>query len=333
MQVTSKYPNVTIVIVNWNGGEFLIACLDSIRRSRAAFPFNVIVVDNDSADGSREEAQRRFPTFKIFNSGANLGFGRANNLTRSLIEGGLVLFLNPDTELRESTLQVVVDEMLARENVGALACKIVDEKGEVQPLGLQWFPNPWTALVEVLFVTTQTPKSIMRLLPVRDPMVSASVDKLYGGFLLIPKEVMDAVGWFDERYFMYAEDADLSRSIRARGLQLYYTVATEVLHLGAASSDKAPSGFAILMKLESINKMITKYHGGLAAFLHRLVILFGSLVRMLVLSICAIWTLRRIPGGKRWGAFGLSTMKYRNMFAWALGVRRAKPSGKLAAAN
>jgi len=74
--------DLTIVIVNWNGGELLCRCLRSIRASRQPFAVRVIVVDNNSHDGSGEQAQREFPEFHIFNSGANLGFGRANNLVR-----------------------------------------------------------------------------------------------------------------------------------------------------------------------------------------------------------------------------------------------------------
>jgi len=98
------------------------------------------------------------------------------------------------------------------------------------------------------------------------------VCKLYGGFLLARRDVLDRSGWYDERYFMYAEDADLSRTIQGLGWKLYYTAETEVIHVCGASTDKAPGGFSVVMKHESICRLMQKYHGTSGAWRYRLAV-------------------------------------------------------------
>lgn len=313
--------DLTIVIVNWNGGELLLRCLRSIRASRQSFAVKVIVVDNNSRDGSREAAQREFPEYHIFNSGSNLGFGRANNLARPLTQTPLVLFLNPDTELKPDTLELSVRCLLKHPDVGALGCKMVYPDGRVQQQGIQWHLTPWRALVQLLLVTRSSRTRLLRWLPMLDPDQSGYVCKLYGGYVLARKEILDRAGWFDERYFMYAEDADLSRTIESLGWRLFYTSDAEIIHVGGGSSEKAPSGFSVLMEHESINKLMRKYYGGTGAFAYRVVVLSGATLRLAV--SLPVWLMAVLCQSARSCHFRNSLFKHRLMVLWALGLRKA----------
>jgi hypothetical protein len=315
---------LTIVIVNWNGGELLLRCLRSIRASQTSFPVKVIVVDNDSRDGSREAAQREFPEFNIFNSGANLGFGRANNLARPLTDTPLVLFLNPDTELKPDTLEKCVQCLREKPDVGALGCKMLYPDGTVQEQGIQWHLTPWRACVEMLLVTRNTRGRLARWLPMLDPNESSYVCKLYGGYVLGRKEVLDRAGWFDERYFMYAEDADLSRAIEALGWKLYYTAEAEVIHVCGGTSEKAPSGFSILMKQESIGRMMSKYYGLPGGILYRLGTLCGACLRLL--AALMLWLTRPLCSSQRQSDGAQLFLKPRFLLLWSLGLKRASVS-------
>lgn len=313
--------SVTIVIVNWNGGELLLRCLRSIRASRQSFPVKVIVVDNDSRDGSREAAQREFPEFHIFNSGANLGFGRGNNQARPLTDTELVLFLNPDTELNPDTLERSVQCLRDHPDVGALGCKMLYLDGTVQEQGIQWHLTPWRVFVELLLVTSDTRRRLGRWLPLLDPNQSGYVCKLYGGYVLARKEVLDWAGWFDERYFMYAEDGDLSRTIESLGWRLYYTADAELIHVAGGTSGKAPSGFSVLMKHESIGKLMRKYYGQTGALAYRAAIFVGAVLRLSVLGlrwIAAVMRCSRCSNG-----FQDSLFKHRLLIGWAMGWRKA----------
>ena len=311
--------DLTIVIVNWNGGDRLLECLRSIRASRQPFGVNVIVVDNDSHDGSRERAQREFPDFTIFNSGTNLGFGKANNLARTMVNTPLVLFLNPDTELKEDTLEICAQCLGDHPDVGALGCKMLDPDGTVQQQGLQWHLNPWRVLMEMLFVTGNGRGPLARWLPTLDPNQGGYTCKLYGGFVLARRDVLDQAGWFDERYFMYAEDADLSRTIERLGWKLYYCSEAEIIHVGGASSEQAPSGFSILMKHESIGKLMRKYYGAVGPLGYRGAVLLGAGLRLLVSATMRVAAMTRPGDGSRRPAD--QCRKYGLMVLWALGCR------------
>lgn len=316
---------LTIVIVNWNGGELLLRCLRSIRASRTTFPVRVIVVDNDSRDGSREAAQREFPDYNIFNSGSNLGFGRANNLAKPLADTPLVLFLNPDTELRPDTLERSVRCLREHADAGALGCKMLYPDGTVQDQGIQWHLTPWRVFVELLVVRRENRRRLARWLPILDPNQSGYVCKLYGGYVLAWKDVLDRAGWFDERYFMYAEDADLSRTIQALGRKLYYCSEAEVVHVCGGTSEKTPSGFSVLMMHESVSKLMRKYHGVMGALGYRLAVLVGAGCRWLVLVLMQLAAALRLRPGKE-AARG-SLRKQQTMIRWALGLDKPRVAG------
>jgi hypothetical protein len=312
---------LTIVIVNWNGGELLLRCLGTIRASQTTFPVKVIVVDNNSADGSRERAESEFPEFTVINSGANLGFGRGNNQARPLVDTPLVLFLNPDTELRPDTLQRVVTCLESHPDVALLGCKMLYPDGTVQEQGLQWTTTPGTVFLELLLPEEIRRGWIKRWLPTFDPMVSGGVRKLYGGFLLARRDVLDRAGWFDERYFMYAEDADLSRTIRDLGWKLYYCADTEIVHVCGGASERTPSTFSILMKQRSINQLIRKYNGPGAAVRHRIAVASAAGIRLMVMAI--VWPvvrlLKRSSDNRQYAAW----WRGRLLMQWALGFKRA----------
>lgn len=314
--------DLSIIIVNWNGGDMILRCLQSIRTTRNSFAVHVIMIDNNSSDGSREAAQKAFPEFTIINSGSNLGFGRANNLARTMVTTPLVLFLNPDTELFENSLEASVQCLIDHPDVGALGCKMRYPDGTIQEQGLQWFPSPLTILAEMTFAPVLRKTPLAGMLPRFDPLRSCYARKLYGGFVLARREVLDKAGWFDDRYFMYAEDVDLSRTVLDLGWKLYYTADAEIIHVAGGTSAKAPSGFAILMKSESINKLIRKYQGGVAAVCHRGVLLFAALLRMLALLPARLLLLGS-SSQERLAAWRGSLFKVQLIILWALGLRKA----------
>jgi GT2 family glycosyltransferase len=192
--------------------------------------------------------------------------------------------------------------------------------GVVQEQGLQYFPSPWTEFLSLLFLSTATRRRFRLLLPCLDPNQSGYVMKLYGGCLLCRRDVLEKVGWFDERYFMYAEDVDLCRAISDHGRKLYYLSDAEIVHIGGGSSEKAPSDFSILMKSESIAKLMEKHYGASAAWLYRIGTLSGSAARLVVLVVLRMMSLVSRIGSDT--DFSAAFSKYRTLMLWALGLRR-----------
>ena len=162
-----------------------------------------------------------------------------------------------------------------------------------------------------------------RWLPTVDPERSSHLNKLYGGFMMVRKEILDAAGWFDERYFMYAEDADLSRTILGLGWKLYYCSEAAIVHVSGGVTVDAPSSFSVLMKQESVNKLIEKYQGRRAAVLHRIAVFVGGLLRLIaVLPGRLIVMLRRDESSA--ALMKASCFKQQQLLLWSLGLR--KPS-------
>lgn len=312
--------DVSIVIVNWNGGEMLGECLASIPQAEQGMAAQVIVVDNASRDGSREMAQGRFPQFQVINSGANLGFGKANNLARTLVKSDLVLFLNPDTVLLENSLKPMVDFIRKHPEVGAVGCKMRYPTGEVHEQGLQYVPSPWTEFLNLLFVSSRTRRWLAKWLPTLDPNNSGYVIKLYGGCLLCRRDLLEKVGWFDERYFMYAEDVDLCHAIIQEGAKLYYLSTAEIIHIAGGATRKAPSGFSVLMKAESIAKFMEKHHGAMGKLLYRAEIFAAAAIR--VIAAAGLHLLALTTGKGRRAELEGAMFKHWILILWALGLRR-----------
>ena len=139
---------------------------------------------------------------------------------------------------------------------------------------------------------------------------------------MVRRDVLDAAGWFDERYFMYAEDADLSRTITALGWKLYYCHEAAIVHVTGGLTVGAPSTFSVLMKQESINKLIAKYQGRRAAVLHRMAVFTGGLLR-LVLALPAGAVAVFGQNGARASRWKATCVKQQQLVLWSLGFRKA----------
>ncbi len=313
--------DLSIIIVNWNTCDLLANCLASIERSCGSLKVQTIVVDNHSADGSREMVRERFPGMLLIDSGGNLGFARANNLALPHLQAPLVLYLNPDTEVNTEALQKMVSFIDSHPEVGALGPKIRDASGDVQQLGLQWFPSPVTELLKFLFLSDRSSRLLAPILPWHDPHRSGYLTKLFGACLLVRRSVLDKVGAFDERFFMYCEDVDLCHRVSEGGWKLYYQSEIEILHLGASASEKAPGAFAVLMGCESFHKFMRKYYGILGSGAYRAVVLVGSQARLLLLL--GIRLLSAILPARKPRDLKGSIRKHLTITKWALGLQKA----------
>jgi GT2 family glycosyltransferase len=263
---------------------------------------------------------RSFPGVVLLNSGGNLGFARANNIGLAHARSPLVLYLNPDTEIKGQALLQMVEFMRRNPAFGGLGCKIRNLDGSVQPLGLQWFPSPLTELLKFFAVSERTYHRLPALFPWHDPAASGEVKKLFGACLLVRRTVLDQVGAFDERFFMYCEDVDFCYRITGAGWRLYYLAEAEILHLGGASSASATSSFPVLMMCESFSKFMRKHHGNLGGGAYRAVAFLGAQVRLLVLfalKLAACLRLRSDTAGLR-----EAIRKYTTITKWSLCLQR-----------
>jgi GT2 family glycosyltransferase len=315
-------PRLTVLIVNWNARDMLRDCLNSLATCPASGGMKTIVVDNDSRDGSLAMVRSEFPEVVAMNSGGNLGFSRANNLGLRHADTPLVLFLNPDTLVRPETLNRMIAVFSQHPEVGAVGARMIHRDGRTQNLNVQWFPTPLTEFIGMLLVSDEIPARIRRLLPHHDAHRTGYVRNLCGGCLMVRKTVLDSVGSFDERFFMYGEDVDLCERIVRGGWRILYLAEAEIVHLVGGATGRNVSGvrFSTLMKCDSRWKLIRKRQGLVGAVLYRLSAFAGACIRLAALAVFVALPrpLRPCQSLDR----RMSVLKYRLIVGWCLGLSR-----------
>jgi GT2 family glycosyltransferase len=218
-------PPVRVVIVNWNSGHWLARCLDSLREHARPGLAEVVVVDNGSTDGSDEAALA--PNQRLIRAGANLGFAKACNLGADGATTPYLLFLNPDAAVREGTIETVLRFMESdvASRVAVCGIRLVGEDGIAQH-HVTVFPTARTMF--------RAENRTLRF----DHLSSREVDHVIGAFYLIRRSVFKAVGGFDERFFVYLEDMDLSYRVAEAGWKIWYLAEAVAFHKGGGTSEQ-----------------------------------------------------------------------------------------------
>jgi GT2 family glycosyltransferase len=215
--------------------------LASIFRSEVTFDYEVFVVDNHSVDGSVDMIRQRFPQVRLIANQENAGFSKANNMGIRQADGEYVLLLNPDTIIKEDSLQKMVNFMEGHEDAGALGVKMMDGKGHFLPESKRGFPTPFVAFCKMSGLSRLFPRS-KRFnyyhLGHLDRNEMHTVDVLSGACMLLRRSVLEKTGLLDEDYFMYGEDIDLSYRIIQAGYRNYYFPGTEIIHFKGESTKK-----------------------------------------------------------------------------------------------
>jgi hypothetical protein len=241
--------DLAIVIVSYKVPDLLRKCLDSVYASRGFGTFEVCVVDNASSDNSVEMVRNEFPQVKLIENEENLGYPAANNLGLSSFgewnanpPARYALLLNPDTELPPDALAGMVDFMDAHSEAGAAGPKLVLPDGYLDLACRRSFPTPEVIFYRVVMLSKLFPKSHRfgrYNLTYLDENQLAEVDSVVGAFMLVKAEAIAQVGLLDEQFFMYAEDLDWAKRIKAAGWKIYYNPAVKVLHVKRASSSQS----------------------------------------------------------------------------------------------
>ncbi|MHB8339844.1 MAG: glycosyltransferase family 2 protein [Mycobacteriales bacterium] len=232
-------PEVRVVVVSYRCRELLRDCLASLRGERDTVALDVVVVDNASGDGTAEMVRGEFPEVSFLDTGANLGFARANNLVLSEAGGRYVLLLNPDTVVRPGALAAAVAALDARPRVGVLGVKLVQPDGSLDHACKRGIPTPGGALAYFLRLHRWRPESgglAQYTAGALGDDDEGCVGAVNGAFMLVRREAMEQVGLLDERFWMYGEDLDWCYRFWIAGWQVYYWPGATVVHLKGGSS-------------------------------------------------------------------------------------------------
>jgi N-acetylglucosaminyl-diphospho-decaprenol L-rhamnosyltransferase len=282
-------PDLSIVVVTHHGRDLALETLESAMAKLDGTAAEWIVVDSGSTDDTPDAIEARWPEIEVMRL-PNVGFAAANNAGFAVARGRYVLALNPDTVVRWGHFQTLIDAMDARPEVGAAS--VIQEEADGSLQSIRRDPSVLRALSEAL---------LLRRLPGCHGLQERELDQaayaeeqdadwLVGAVLLLRREALQAVGGFDERFFMYSEEADLCRRIREAGWAVRHLPVMKILHYGGAPNPRLAAQ-ASFSRLE----YAAKHFGPPRAALYRAVLAAHHLVRLVGL------TARRGPQERRAG--------------------------------
>ena len=263
--------DVTAIVVNYNTEALLRPCVDALRASVGKLNLQIVIIDNASRDGSVALLRAEFADCELIFNTTNVGFGRANNQALALASGRYLLLLNTDAFVAADTVAETVRYLDAHPRCGLLGVRLEGRDGELQP-SCRYFPTPWNE-----FLLSTGLDRLFRGTRMIDDMVwdHASVrncDWVPGCYYLVRHDVVRQVGLFDPRFFLYYEEVDHCRAVKAAGWEVVFFPYTTVVHIGgeSAKSDAEITGSGrqiSALQIESSLLYYRKHHGraGLAA--------------------------------------------------------------------
>lgn len=300
MAMMGSEPDLSIIIVNWNSLDYLRGCLASLQHGSEGTILEVIVVDNQSTDGSRDALLRgEFPHVKLLAPERNLGFVRANNLGASVASGRHFLFLNPDTVVRGDALAVMTRALDENPGMGIVGCELRNGDMTLQTTCVQPFPTLLNQLLgaDVLRKIFPWPSlwgnAVLYEPPEQQPK---PVEVVCGACLMIRNSLFRDLGGFSRDYFMYAEEVDLCYAAAKAGWQVGYIGSASVVHYGGQSSRQVKkSSFADVLIASSVFTFFKKSKGMHYAMLYRLGQGISGVCRLalIVLGYLPIWCVRK----------------------------------------
>ncbi len=279
--------DLSVIIVNYNVKYFLEHCLSSVAKAIEPLQAEVFVVDNASTDGSEAYFKNRFPFVQFIYNPTNDGFAKGNNRAVAQAKGDYILFLNPDTIVPEDCFTLCMEFFKAHQNAGALGVKMIDGAGHFLKESKRSFPSPATSFYKLSGLARLFPNSskFSRYhLGHLSEQENHEVDVLAGAFMMVKKQVLDTVGSFDEAFFMYGEDVDLSYRIQKAGFVNYYYAGTTIIHFKGESTKRGSLNY-VKMFYKAMSQFVTKHYGQTKAGTFNLFIQLAIFIRATMASL------------------------------------------------
>ncbi len=263
-------PLVTISIISFNTKKLLLNCLASVYRAIGHLPAEVIVVDNASTDGSADAVEQEFPQATLIRNETNLGFGSANNIAYNHSSSDYFVMINPDAELEPDALILAVAHMEKNRKAGLGGAHLSTPDGKWQP-SARMFPSLLNRFLEISALADYHPSSSFFGRYNRTwahPKKEALVDWIPGAFSILRRSALDEELPFDPRFFLYSEEVDLCKRLKAAGYEIWYWPDIHVWHIGGESCKSISKNLSlgnqlVLWQLYSSFLYFRKHHGSL----------------------------------------------------------------------
>jgi len=232
---------LSIILVNWKTPDLTRNALVSVFKETQETDFEVIVVDNNSADGSVEMIKKEFPQVVLIVNPDNRGFGKANNQGLKIAQGDYLMFLNTDVVVLDGALNKLVNHLDQHADVMVVGPRLLNKDLTFQHACRRMLPNPVNSFFH-LFGLTKIFKNSKFVNDYKqyasNPEVTAPTQALSGAAMMFRRQVYDEIGGFDERFFMYGEDLDFCKRVLDKGWKTVYVSDAKIIHFGGQSSGK-----------------------------------------------------------------------------------------------
>ncbi len=267
--------DLSIIIVNYNVKYFVQQCIESCIRASQNIKTEIIVVDNNSSDGSIDHLKNHFESsITLIANDQNLGFSKANNIGIQKARAPYILLLNPDTLVQEDTFEKCLEFYKTKKDAGAIGVRMIDGSGTFLKESKRGFPSPLTAFYKITGLSKLFPKSktfSKYHLGYLDEFKVHQVDVLSGAFMMLRKETLNAIGLLDEDFFMYGEDIDLSYRVQKGGFKNYYLPSTTIIHYKGESTKKTSINY-LMVFYKAMIIFARKHLASQSAFLYQCII-------------------------------------------------------------
>lgn len=230
---------LSVVILSYNIKELLQKAIKAVYTTYKDKKLQIIVVDNASSDNSVEIVRKKFPKVKLVQSKVNTGFSKGNNLARKFTKGDVVLFLNPDTEVQKGTIAKCLKILKSKGELGAITCKVMLPNGNIDYSCHRGLPTVWNTFCFWTGLSKLFPKSSTFAgyeANYLDTNESHYIDCVSGTFLMVKREALEAINWWDEGYWWNGEDIEFCYMLKQKGYKIWYESSVAMMHYKGSSS-------------------------------------------------------------------------------------------------
>jgi len=275
---------LSIIIVSYNTKKVLQDCLQSIKSSQDKLKKEIIIIDNNSTDGSQALVKKKFPDYRLIINKTNLGFAKANNIAAKQARGNYLWLLNSDTILKPDTIEKLLN--LAKQHQSDIAsCQLLNQDNTIQPQG-GFLPKLFTNLTDWMFFIDDIPLVKYFLKPYQQRSLSFFKKDQHPGWLagtalLIKRDLYQQLKGLDENIFMYGEDVEFCLRTNKQNIKLDYYHQPQLIHLGQAS----PGSQSIIGEYQGLKYIFKKHQPAWQYPLLRLLLKIGALLRIIIFAI------------------------------------------------
>jgi GT2 family glycosyltransferase len=308
--------NLTIIVISYNTKELTLTCLKSVYQETKNIHFHLIVVDNNSEDGSADAIAHQFPNLELIKLDKNIGFARANNLAAKRAIGNYILLLNPDTVILDNAIDNLIDFAQQNPKAGIWGGKTLFADGSLNPTSYYSNTTTWHLFSRVFFLSALY--SYLQSFKAQahgkwQHEIIKKVDIVTGCFFLITKELWNNLDGFDKNFFMYGEEADLCLRAKKMGCAPMVTPKATIIHYGGASER---------VHAEKLNKilaakvsLIKKHSRPIDSYLQQLLMYLYPIPRVISLGLLSIFNKKYHPLYLTW------YIAWKNRDLWIKGNR------------